>query len=156
MSTHKICFHKEIRKIYFFLLMQCPLSSGVVHDTACMFSLIMPLELAYIPQLLFLCTVSFTVNVLKFRTLKCLIKWHMQTVQTQIRLLLWSSLIRVYTVCHSTKRFKRQLRKTAKFKQKKNKTLNKVFDILGHLPYTSSLLALPLIFFIFFYRGVYR
>ena len=28
------------------------------------------------------------VNVLKFRTPKCLTKWHMQTVQTQIRLLL--------------------------------------------------------------------
>ena len=34
-----------------------------------------------------------TVNVLKFRTPKCLTKRHMQTVQTQIRLLL--SLIRV-------------------------------------------------------------
>ena len=29
-----------------------------------------------------------TVNVLKFRTPKFLTKWHMQTVQTQIRLLL--------------------------------------------------------------------
>ena len=29
-----------------------------------------------------------TVNVLKFRTPKCLMKWHMPTVQTQIRLLL--------------------------------------------------------------------
>ena len=29
-----------------------------------------------------------TVNVLKFRTPKCLTKWHMQTVKTQIRLLL--------------------------------------------------------------------
>ena len=27
-------------------------------------------------------------NVLKFRTPKCLTKWHMQTVQTEIRLLL--------------------------------------------------------------------
>ena len=39
-------------------------------------------------------------NVLKFRTSKCLTKWHMQTVQIQIRLLL-SSLIRIYIVCHS-------------------------------------------------------
>ena len=48
-----------------------------------------------------------TVNVLKFRTQKLLIKWHMQTEQTLIRLLLRSSLIRVYTVCHSTKYFKK-------------------------------------------------
>ena len=31
---------------------------------------------------------SFTINVLKFRTQKLLTKWHMQTMQTQIRLLL--------------------------------------------------------------------
>ena len=33
-------------------------------------------------------TIIFIVNVLKFRTSKWLIKWHIQTVQTQIRLLL--------------------------------------------------------------------
>ena len=49
------------------------------------------------------------VNVLKFRTPKFLTKWHMQTVQTQIRLL--QSLIWVYTVCHSIKPFKRKLHK---------------------------------------------
>ena len=31
---------------------------------------------------------SVTITVLKFRTPKCLTKWHMQIVQTQIRLLL--------------------------------------------------------------------
>ena len=31
---------------------------------------------------------TYTVNVLKFRTLKFLSKWHKQTVQTQIRLFL--------------------------------------------------------------------
>ena len=41
------------------------------------------------------------VNALKIHTM-FLIKWRMQTLQTQIRLLLRSSLIRVYTVCHST------------------------------------------------------
>ena len=39
-----------------------------------------------------------TVNVLKFCTPKCLTKWHIQTVQTQIR---------VYTVCHFTKYLKK-------------------------------------------------
>ena len=39
---------------------------------------------------------------------KILTNWHMQTVQTQTRLLL----IRVYTVCHSTKYFRKQLRKS--------------------------------------------
>ena len=46
-------------------------------------------------------------GVLKFRTPKGLTKWHMQTMPTQIRLLL----IRVYIVCHSTKYFKKQLHK---------------------------------------------
>ena len=46
---------------------------------------------------------SYMINVLKFQTPKCLIKWQTQTVQTQIRLFQRSSLIRVYTVCHSTK-----------------------------------------------------
>ena len=32
--------------------------------------------------------IFYTVNVLKFRILKCPTKWHMQTVQSQIRLLL--------------------------------------------------------------------
>ena len=30
---------------------------------------------------------TYMINVLKFRTPRCLTKWHMQTVQTQIRLL---------------------------------------------------------------------
>ena len=33
-------------------------------------------------------TVKCTVNLLKFCTPKCLINWHLQTVQTQITLLL--------------------------------------------------------------------
>ena len=43
--------------------------------------------------------------VLKFCAPIFLTKWHMQTVQTQIRLLLRSSLIRVYTVCPSNQEF---------------------------------------------------
>ena len=58
------------------------------------------------------------VNVLKFHTLKCLTKWHVQTVQTQIRR---SSLTRVYTVCQSTKYYKKQLHKKAEFRQKKKR-----------------------------------
>ena len=46
-------------------------------------------------------------NFRKFQTPKFLIKWHMQTVQTQIRLLLKESLIRVYNVCHFIKHFKK-------------------------------------------------
>ena len=40
------------------------------------------------------------VHALKFCGLKFLIKWHVQTLQTHIKL---SSLIRVFTVCHSIK-----------------------------------------------------
>ena len=40
---------------------------------------------------------------------------------------------RVYTVCHSTKHFKRQLSKKQNLRLKKN-VWNKVFEILGHLP----------------------
>ena len=58
----------------------------------------------------------YTVNVLKFRKPESLKKWNMQTVQIQIRLLL--SLIRVYTVCHSTKYFKEQLHKKQTLGQK--------------------------------------
>ena len=50
-------------------------------------------------------TKRYTVMVLKFRTPKFIINWHMQTVQIQIRLLLRSSLIRIYTVCHFIKYF---------------------------------------------------
>ena len=76
------------------------------------------------------------VNVLKFCTLTCLTKSHMQTVQTQIRLLLRSSLIRVYTVCYSTKYFKKKLhQKQNSGKKKKKKKLTNVFKFLGHLLY---------------------
>ena len=51
---------------------------------------------------------SSMVNVLKFRTPNGLTKCRMQTVLTQIRLLLQ---IRISTVCHSTKYFKKQLHK---------------------------------------------
>ena len=54
------------------------------------------------------------VNVLKFLTPKFPTKWHMQTVQTQIKL---CSLIKVFTVCHSTKHFKKQLHKKQTFGQ---------------------------------------
>ena len=47
---------------------------------------------------------NITVNVLKFQTPKSLTKWHMQTVQTQISSLIW-----VYTACHSTKYFQQQV-----------------------------------------------
>ena len=47
-----------------------------------------------------------------------------------------SSLIRVYTVCHSTKYSKKQLYKKQKLFQK---VWNKVFEILGHLPYLALL-----------------
>ena len=73
------------------------------------------------------------VNVLKFWILKCLMNWHVQTVQTQIRLLLRSSLIRVYTVCHSTEHFNRQLHIKQNLSQKSME--NKVFETLGHLLY---------------------
>ena len=39
----------------------------------------------------------------KLCTSKLAIKWHVQTVQTQIRLFLRSSLIRVHTICNSIK-----------------------------------------------------
>ena len=69
---------------------------------------------------------------------KLLTKWHMATVQTQIRLFLRSSLIRVYNVCQSIKYFRKQLHK----KQTLDKNVwNKVFEILGHLSY---LLEAPL------------
>ena len=69
-----------------------------------------------------------TINVLKFQTPKCLTKWHMQPVQTQIRLLLKESLIRVYTVCHllSILRSKR-----IKSKIQAKIVWNNVFEILG-------------------------
>ena len=53
----------------------------------------------------------------------------MQTVQSQVRLLL--NLIRVYTVCHSTKYFKKKL-------QYGIKVWNKVFELIRHLPYTDT------------------
>ena len=43
-----------------------------------------------------------------------------------------SSLIRVYTVCHSTEYFMRQLHKMQNLGQN---ICNKVLEILGHLPY---------------------
>ena len=51
---------------------------------------------------------------------------YVQTVQTQIRLL------NVYTVCHSTKYFQKQLHKKQNLGQK---VWKKVFKILGHLLY---------------------
>ena len=74
---------------------------------------------------------SFTVNLLKFWTPKFLTKCHMQTVEAHIRLLLRSSLIRVFTVGHSTKHFKRQMHKKQNLAKK---VRNNVFEILGHLP----------------------
>ena len=62
---------------------------------------------------------------------KFLAKWHMQTVQTQI------SLIRVYTVCHLTKYFKKQLHKKQNLSQKN--VQNKEFKILVQLPYIDML-----------------
>ena len=38
----------------------------------------------------------------------------------------------VYTVCHSTKSFNKQLHKNQNLSQK---SMRKVFEILGHLPY---------------------
>ena len=64
------------------------------------------------------------INVRKFLTPKFLTKWHMQTVQSQT-----SSLIRVYTVCHYTKYFKKLMHKKPNFDKK---VWNKVFKILGH------------------------
>ena len=65
---------------------------------------------------------DYMVNVLKFRTPKFLTKCHIQTMQTQIRLTLqcsWgSSLIRVFTVCHSTKHFKRPMHKKQNLSRK--------------------------------------
>ena len=55
------------------------------------------------------------IHVLKFRTPKFLTKWHMQTLQTEV---IRSSLIRVYTVCHSYKYFETQLHKIQNFGQK--------------------------------------
>ena len=58
----------------------------------------------------------------------------MQTVQTQIRQILKGavkySLIRVYTVCHLAKYFKKQLHKKQKLSKK---VWNEVFEILGKL-----------------------
>ena len=65
---------------------------------------------------------SSTVNVLKFLTPKFLTKWLMQTVQTQIRMLLI-----VYTVCHSIKGLKKQLHKKHNLDRK---SIEKVFQIL--------------------------
>ena len=45
-----------------------------------------------------------------------------------------SSLIRVYTVCNSTKYFEKQLHKKQNLGQK---IWNKAFEISGHLPYLS-------------------
>ena len=100
------------------------------------------------------------VNILKFYTPKFLRKCYMQTVQTQnfwLNIICkqcrprsdcsWrSSLIRVYTVCHSIKYFKKQLHKKQnlckppppppppKKKKKKKIICNKIFKILGKLP----------------------
>ena len=60
------------------------------------------------------------VNVLNF-VHESLTKWHMQTVQTQIRLLL-----RVYTVCQSTDYFRKHLAKSVQ---------NEMFEILEYLLY---------------------
>ena len=74
-------------------------------------------------------TIEWMVNALKFHTPKCQTILSMQTVQAQIRL---SSLIRVYTVCHSSKYSKKQLYKKQNLNQK---VWNKVLEILGHLLY---------------------
>ena len=74
-----------------------------------------------------------TVNVLQFQTPKCLTKWHMQIVQTQIKLFLRSSLNRVFIVCHSTKHLRDRCLQS-KISAKK-KAWNKVLKILGHLTY---------------------
>ena len=55
-----------------------------------------------LPILAIFASLILKVNVFRFRTRKFLTKWQMQTMQNQIRR---SSLIRVYTVCHSTKHF---------------------------------------------------
>ena len=67
------------------------------------------------------------VNVLNVHAPKFLTKMHVQNVQTQLRLLL----LRVYTVSYSTKKFQDRPHKQTLGQ----KVWNKVFEILGHLPY---------------------
>ena len=59
-------------------------------------------------------TFANTVNVLKFCTSKCLYTNIADPDQTAP----WSSLIWVYTVCYSTKYFKKELHKKQNFGQK--------------------------------------
>ena len=105
-------------------------NEGLIRLYGCTVQLV--LQCLHMPWDLLLCGTASTVNVLKFRTPKCLTKWHMQTVQTQIRLLHRSSLIRVYTVCNSTKHFKNSCVKKQNLSQK---ALKKVLEIFGHLLY---------------------
>ena len=137
MTTHKICFHGEIRKISAFFgwkkrLICCyeDVELTALENTFSYYQLkrTNSPSLSCFRSIFFSSTVAGgcsggtggifvtdsclgggynidTMNVLKFPTPKCLTKWHMQTVQTQI------SLIRVYTVCHSMKYFKKQLHK---------------------------------------------
>ena len=60
--------------------------------------------------------ITVTVNVLKSLFTKVQTKWHMQTVQTQIRLLL--QLVWVYTFCYFSNYFKKQLHKKQKLGKK--------------------------------------
>ena len=69
---------------------------------------------------------SIMVNVLKFHTPKCLTKWYMQTVQTQIRLLLKEQSDQGLH-CLSFQYFKKEQHKKQNVGQK---VWNKVFEIL--------------------------
>ena len=75
------------------------------------------------------CLSYYMVNILELCTPKFLIIWHKQTVQTPIR----SSLIRVYTVCHSTKYFRTQLHKKQKLGKRSMKWSVRNFRNLPYL-----------------------
>ena len=72
---------------------------------------------------------QYMVNVLKFCSPKWLTKWHMQTVQTQIRLLLKE-------LSDQGLHFPLGILRNNSIKSKNlaKKVWNKVFEILGHLP----------------------
>ena len=78
-----------------------------------------------------------TVNILKFHTPKVWQNVTCKQCRPRSDCSWRSSLIRVYTDCHSTKYFKKQLHKKQNLGKKSME--KKKFKILGHLPYVKKI-----------------